>query len=250
MKEYLREVLKEEELVSRLVHTLPVGLVLAVASCADSTGPPQQPAEQDALGSIAGPGVAEVALQPIRYDARMVSREGEPLFHVMGLSAGGDLQLDTYELSFWAVKGQEATVGVNYVSNEQANGSFLSFTVPANGLYARADGALLSQGDSVEITVTIDPDQLLVRFQPAGLVFNQDAPAQLELWYEVADGDLDGDGDVDEADSAIQQNQLGLWYQQEAGTLWYPIVSSHDSGREWFKTHLYHFSGYVVSWEK
>ncbi|UCG85937.1 MAG: hypothetical protein JSW71_18820 [Gemmatimonadota bacterium] len=250
MKEYLREVLKEEELVSRLVHILPVGLVLALASCGDSTGPPHQLAERDALGSISGPGVTAAALQPIRYDARMITRGNEPLFHVMALSASGDPQLETYELSFWAVRGREVTVGVDYVNNDQESGSFLSFTVPANGLYGRPDGTLFSQGDSVEITVTIDPDQLLVKFLPAGLVFNQAAPAQLQLWYEVAGGDLDGDGNVDADDGDVQHDRLGLWYQQDAGTLWYPIVSSHDSGREWFKTHLYHFSGYVVSWDK
>ena len=80
MKEYLREVLKEEELVSRLVHILPVGLVLALASCGDSTGPPHQLAGRDALGSISGPGVTAAALQPIRYDARMITRGNERIF--------------------------------------------------------------------------------------------------------------------------------------------------------------------------
>lgn len=250
MKEYLRDVLNEEEVVSRLVHILPAGLVLAVLSCADSTGPPQYVADQHALGSISGPGVAELDLQPIRYDARMVPRDAEPLFHKVALSASGDPQLETSELSFWAVRGKEVTVGVDYVTDEERQGSFLSFTIPANGLHSRPDGTLFSQGDSVRITVTIDPDQLLVKFLPAGLAFNQAAPAQLELWYEVVGGDLDGDGDVDQEDSTVQQSRLGLWYQQESGMLWYPIVSSHDAGREWFKTNLYHFSGYVVSWDK
>lgn len=236
--------------MSRLIRIPLVGLVLVVASCADSTGPPHRLDDQLALGSVSGPGVAGAALQPIRYNARMVAPKGELLFQEVALSASGNPQLETYELSFWAVRGREVTVGVDYVSNELGTGSFLSFTVPASGLYSRPDGTLFAQGDSVEIKVTIDPDQLLVRFEPAGLAFNQAAPAQLELWYAVAGGDLDSDGDVDSEDSAVQQNRLGLWYQQDEGKLWYPIVSSHDSGLEWFKTHLHHFSGYVVSWER
>lgn len=236
--------------MSRLVHVLPVGLVLAVASCADGTGPPVAPSNEDGLGSISGPGVADAALQPIRHAARIITPNGEPLFHKVSFSSVGGPALETYELSFWAVYGRETEADIRYASQEQKDGSFLSFKLPAFGLDKRPDGTPIALGDSVRITISVDPSQLLVRFQPAGLVFNPSAPAQLEMWYGVAEGDLDGDGDIDQDDVAIRDNRLGMWYQQDEQYLWYPIVSLHDANQEWFKTHLFHFSGYVVSWDK
>jgi len=241
---------KKEDTVFRLVHLLPIGLVLAAASCADSTGPPNDAWPQDGLGAIVGPGVADDALQPLRHKVRMVTPDGEPLFHVTSLASSSGPRLEAYELSFWAVRGREAKVSIDYVGDGQEAGAFLSFRVPADGLERRPDGSHMAWGDSVQITLSIDPTRLLVRYQPAGLVFNPTAPAELEMWYGAVRGDLDGDGDVDEADALIQQGRLGIWYRQKAGQLWYPISSMHDTGREWFKTYLFHFSGYVVSWDK
>jgi hypothetical protein len=226
--------------------------VLAVVSCADGTGPPVAPSNQHGLGSISGPGVAAAALQPIRHAARMGTPDGEPLFHNVSFSSSsaGGPELDTYGLSFWAVYGRETEADIRYASQGQEDGSFLSFKLGAFGLHKRPDGTPIAFGDSVRITISVDPSQLLVRFQPAGLVFNPLAPAQLEMWYGAAGGDLDGDGDADQDDVAIRDNRLGMWYQQDEQYLWYPIVSLHDANQAWFKTHLFHFSGYVVSWDK
>jgi len=180
----------------------------------------------------------------------MVTPDGEPLFHNVSFSSSsaGGPELETYELSFWAVYSRETKADIRYASQGQEDGSFLSFTLPAFGLHKRPDGTATASGDSVRITISVDPTQLLVRFQPAGLVFNPWAPAQLEMWYGAAAGDLDGDGDTDQDDVVIQDNRLGMWYQQDGQHLWHPIVSLHDANQEWFKTHLFHFSGYVVSW--
>jgi len=180
----------------------------------------------------------------------MVTPDGEPLFHVTALSSTGEPQLKTYELSFWAVRGRETKVDIDYLGDAQQTGALLTFRLPSHGLERRPDGSRIAWGDSVEITIDIDPATLLVRFQPSGLRFNRWAPAQLEMWYGAAGGDLDSDGVVGASDSSIRQTRLGLYYQQESGQLWYPISSMHDTGREWFKTYLYHFSGYVVSWDK
>jgi hypothetical protein len=222
--------------------------MLAVAACADGTGPPVAPSDQTDLGSISGPGVPDAALHPIRHAARIVTRDGEPLFHKVSLSSSGGPELETYELSVWAVRGLESAAEIRYAGQEQGDGPFLSFRVPAFGLHKRPDGTRVAFGDSVQITISVDPSQLLVRFHPAGLVFNPFAPAELEMWYSAAGGDLDGDGDADQDDVSIQNTRLGMWYQQDEQHLWHPIVSSHDTSQEWFKTHLFHFSGYVISW--
>ncbi len=239
--------------MSRLVHLVPLGLALAIASCADSTGPPRDvspPDNQDGLGSISSLGVEAAALQPVRHSMRLITPEGDPLFHVMSLSASGAPPLQAYEMSFWAVFGETASATINYQTDGNETARFLSITVPPDGLYRRPDGTQITQGDSVLITVSVDAEQLLVRFAPSGLVFNPAAPAQLEMLYSAAQGDIDGDGDADADDGVIAETRLGLWFQQEVGDLWYSITSLHEPDDEWFKTYLYHFSGYVVSWEK
>ncbi|UCD25110.1 MAG: hypothetical protein JSW51_04075 [Gemmatimonadota bacterium] len=241
---------RREENVFRLVHLLPVGLVLAIASCSDGTGPPADVRPQDGLGTIIGPGVADVGLQVLRHNVKVVTPGGEPLFHVMSASSVGGPSLETYQLSFWAVRGTAAEVHINYLSDDQQSGEFLTFRVPSGALERKPDGSTIAWGDSVQITLSVDPNTLLVRFQPSGLVFSAMEPAQLEMWYGATEGDLDNDGDVDPDDTSIQQARLGIYYQQESGDLWYPISSMHDTGQEWFKTHLFHFSGYAVSWEK
>jgi hypothetical protein len=239
--------------VSRLVHLLPLGLMLAITSCADSTGPPHEalpPDIQDGLGTISSLGVEAAALQPVRHNMRLITPEGEPLVQRASPSASGMPPLETYEIAFWAVSGETATANIDYLTESNEAAPFLAITVPANGLDRRPDGTSIAAGDSVLITISIDATQMLVRFSPSGLVFNPSAPAQLELVYSGAQGDLDGDGDVDADDSVIEQTELGLWFQQDVGDLWYSITSLHEPANEWFKTNLYHFSGYVVSWEK
>jgi hypothetical protein len=181
---------------------------------------------------------------------RLVTPEGDPLFHRVSLSASGLPPLEAYELSFWAVSGQAATAHINYLTENNEVARYLTIFVPPSGLYRRPDGATIAHGDSLLITVSIDPAQLLVRFEPSGLVFNPSAPAQLEMLYGGAEGDLDGDGDVDADDGLIGETKLGLWFQQDVGDLWYSMTSLHEPDDQWFNTYLFHFSGYVVSWEK
>lgn len=237
----------------RLVHLLPLGLVLAITSCADSTGPPHDalpPDLQDGLGTISSLGVEAAALQPVRHSMRLITPDGEPLVQRASPAGTGMPRLESYEIAFWAVYGETVTANIDYLTESNEAAPFLTITVPANGLDRLPDGTSIIAGDSVLITVSIDASQMLVRFAPSGLVFNPSAPAQLELVYAAAQGDLDGDGDVDADDRAIAETRLGLWFQQDVGDLWYSITSLHEPANEWFKTNLYHFSGYVVSWEK
>jgi hypothetical protein len=239
--------------VSRLVHLLPLGLVLAITSCADSTGPPHEvlpPDIQDGLGSISNLGVEAAALQPVKHSMRLITAEGDPLVRKASLSTSGVPPLEAYETSFWAAYGETATANIDYLTDNNETARFLTITIPPTGLHRKPDGTSIAEGDSVLITVSVDASLLLVRFAPSGLVFNPSAPAQLEVLYSGAGGDLDGDGDVDADDSTIEQTRLGLWFQQDAGDLWYSITSLHEPANKWFKTYLYHFSGYVVSWDK
>jgi hypothetical protein len=60
--------------------------------------------------------------------------------------------LETHRREFWAVRGEEVSVGINYTNGSE----FLRFTVPAGGLQNRPDGARFEYGDSVLISIQID----------------------------------------------------------------------------------------------
>ncbi len=221
--------------MSRIAPILCCGAAVMLLSCSDGTGPPDFQ-DQPSLGAIAGPGVSGSQLHPLSHRMHVVTSDSEHPFQQLLLKAASSEPQENATMGFWAVRGQERTFEIGYQSDgDTTTSEFLRFHIPAAGLLWRPDGTALAFGDSILITATVDPSEFHIEFGPEGLVFNSQAPAQLELWYTAADSD-------------VPQSQLGLWYQQEAGTLWYPIVSVHELDRKWFKTFLFHFSGYVISW--
>lgn len=223
--------------MSRIGRILPLGVALVLASCADGTGPPLQPDEHP-LGSVIGPGVSAAELHPLKHRMSMVLPGDMPVFHVVAQSADEAPQLDAYELSFCAKHGELRDVVVNYVDdNGTGTGRFLHFTVPPTALLTRPDGTPFTSGDSVLISLSINQSEVIVEFGPSGLVFDENTPAVLEMWYDGADDDDQG-----------SQEQLGIWHQQDAGELWFPIESAHNTEQKRLKTHVFHFSTYAVSW--
>jgi hypothetical protein len=103
-----------------------------------------------------------------------------------------------------------------------------------------------AEGDSVLVTVTIDTTKVGVTFEPAGLQFGE--LAYLQLWYGGADGDLNGDGAIDETDSYIETELLGMWYREGTDGEWEPIPAIHVLEEKLFYVELPHFSEYAVSW--
>jgi len=114
-------------------------------------------------------------------------------------------------------------------------------------LVAGAGGVPLDRGDSVRITLTIDTVLFNVDFQPSGVVFSKSSPAQLAIWYENANPDLNGDGDVDAVDEALKQ-QLAIWYKGSKADPWRQLWSKNDATQELVTAALYHFSQYAVAW--
>jgi len=205
-------------------HRSLIALALLAAGCSDKIGgpvAPGQPLAQEWVNSSSIPTLQQSPTAP---------------------------PLETYQISYWAHVWKASTVTVNYQPAwEGAAGQpFLSFTIPTKGLSALGDGTLLNKGDSVQITLTIDPVDFSVDFQPSGLVFSPAYPAYLTLWYENANPDLDGNGVVDGNDQTLMQ-QL-TFYCQTAWLPWMKIPSRHDSAQPSISTVLYHFSQYAVSW--
>ena len=156
--------------------------------------------------------------------------------------------LETYKVSFWAYKGKASTVTVNYqpAVGEWVSEPFLRFDIPKNGLVAGANGVRLRKGDSVWVTLAIDSLDFAVVFKPSGVLFSTKFPANLTIWYENADPDLNGDGVVNGKDAQLER-QLAIWYHA-AKTRWSQLSSDNDIMQLSVSTALYHFSEYAVSW--
>ena len=207
-------------------------IVVGLVGCRDFMAPPTGPATARAPRSAS----ADWAYQP-----------STPVdVHMLRQSQTAPL-LETYEASFWAVDGEASGVTVNYLpaAGEVVGQPFLRFDIPKNALATRPGGDRMHRGDSVLVTVTIDPVTFAVAFQPSGVWFSNGTPAQLTIWYENADPDYNGDGVVDDVDQLLQQ-QIAVWCHGR--TYWVPMNSANDPTLPSVSTALYHFSEYAVSW--
>lgn len=216
---------------------IPLALALLAARCSDRITPP----------------TTAVALPHfLRW-----SGGAAPQFTATGAVAGrtgggalraslvGGLSLNQYTASFWAVRGQERSVQINYLSaTGDTSWQFLRLTT-TDPAWVPGLGEL-APGDSVLITVSVDPSDIRVSLEPTGLVFGD--PAQLQISYSGADGDLNGDGVVDDADAYIESQLLGLWYREGTDAAWEPIPAVQSLADKSFIAALPHFCEYAVSW--
>jgi len=202
---------------------IPLALAL-LAACSDQVGP-----------SSAAPGL----------NAQRVPRSS---IRILQQSATAPA-LASYRVAFWAYVGQSSLVTVRYQpsAGQVVGDPFLRFEIPRNGLVAGASGMPLRRGDSVAITLTIDPGTFLVDFQPSGVMFFPSAPARLALWYGNANLDLNGNGVLDGNDRTLM-DQLAIWYHLSPSASWFKQLSKNDPAQTLVGTELYHFSEYAVSW--
>ena len=157
--------------------------------------------------------------------------------------------LEDYRVSFWAFVGKASTVRVRYQAAAGASlgGSFLRFAIPKQGLATDASGMRLKRGDSVHITLTIDPVSFDVHFKPSGVSFSKSWPAALTLWYGNANADLNADDVVDATDQTLAKH-LAVWSQTRKTQPWLKLASNNNTSRQFVAARLYHFSEYAVCW--
>jgi hypothetical protein len=221
---------------------LPLALALFAARCSDPIGAPPTAVPQQ-------PAAAPHFLRWAGTSSPQFSASGAISAPVTdgGLLANLTpwLSLQQYTASFWAVRGQQRSVQINYLSSTgDTSAQFLRFTT-GDPAYVPGVGNLAA-GDSVLITVTIDPYSIKVSLQPTGLLFGD--PAQLQISYGGAGGDLNGDGVVDAADAYIESQLLGLWYREGTDSAWARIPAVQSLSDKSFTSALPHFSEYAVSW--
>jgi len=208
-------------------------LALSVARCAD------QPTAVKAAAAPAAPQALRWAQAPqftARLDAR-ARRSG-----TMALTP--PLSLDQYQVSFWAVRGESRSVQINYSSSiDSETHPFLLLTT-TDPQFVPGVGEL-AMGDSVLITVTVDTSKIGVTLEPTGLQFGE--PAQMNIWYGGAGGDLNGDGVADSTDSKIEAMLLGLWTREDESDPWTKLGASQSLDEKSFTYALPHFCEYEIA---
>jgi hypothetical protein len=205
---------------------IALALALTYVACRDTAGPVTEPV-------MPGP---------------QLSRIPAPASRIIQQSPSAP-PLEAYRVSFWAVVGKASTVRVRYLAGagESLGHPFLRFEIPKQGLETSADGTRLKRGDSVHITLTIDPVSFSVHFKPSGVSFSRSWPAALTLWYGNANPDLNADHVEDETDQTLAQ-QLAVWTQTRKKEPWLKLASKNNTRRQFVAAPLYHFSEYAVCW--
>jgi hypothetical protein len=153
--------------------------------------------------------------------------------------------LDQFQVRFTAVRGQTSSVQINYQGPAgSAAQPFLRLDV-TDPVFVPGRGDL-SPGDSVTMTVTVDPVNVLVNLEPSGIRFGQ--PAALSMWYGGAGGDLNGDGVVDRADADIESGPLTIWCLENPGDPWWAMSTVRSTLDRTLIVDLQHFSNYAVAY--
>ena len=163
--------------------------------------------------------------------------------HFLQLSASAPA-LQATTISFYAKKGEDREARIQFQNGED----YLRFRVFGNSLLQRPDGSAFAQGDSILITITVtDPKKLQADFQPAGLKFSSSAPARLQFEFGECQGDINGDGVVDAADTALLP-LISTWRQETAADPWVKVTSTIETNISEVQAFITGFTGYALAY--
>ena len=161
--------------------------------------------------------------------------------------APGAPQFADTTVQFYAKRGEDREIRIRYAVAGDLE-EFVRFRVRPEALVAYPDGRPIAVGDSVLITLRIvDFARLIVEFQPTGLRFSTERPAELKFKYNHTSRDLDGDGDVD-ADDARAETLLAIWRQEAPGQPWVRLSSSIEFDIDEIEAEITTFSGYALAY--
>ena len=162
-----------------------------------------------------------------------------------GILQSPPLSLDQYSVTFWAVRGEARSVRINYKDVDGGTEHPFLLLTTTDPAFVPELGTL-PEGDSVLVTVAVSTTTLGVSLEPTGLQFG--TPAQMQIWYGGAGGDLNGDGLVDSTDAYLETKLLGLWYREGTVTPWTQIPAIQSLADKSFTSALPHFSEYELSY--
>ncbi len=186
---------------------------------------------------------AACAEAPTSPDASQGERaSGVPPDELAFVRFAPDVKVPT-EGSFWAVRGQDRRLTLDFVGSDEA---FLRFRVDKETLLSRPDGTPFADGDSVLITVHVDPARFVFDFQPSGLVFDRKRPAELRVFFAHADPDYNDDGVRDDDDVALESH-LRLWKRERPDDGWLPLHTDLSVEINEVKADVTGFTGFALA---
>src|SRR5687768_17863597 len=99
------------------------------------------------------------------------------------LEAG--VTIPTRDTSFVVTAGEEIRVELRTdpEPGDEDGQEFFEFELDEASLLRRPDGTLFQPGDTITIHVSIPGDEFIAYFEPSGLVFDPDEPAELKWSY-------------------------------------------------------------------
>jgi hypothetical protein len=147
--------------------------------------------------------------------------------------AAGAPPLETYDTSFVVTVGKLSGF---YICFANTTTTFLYVTIPKDAQFFDAAGNPLPRGDTVRISVQIDPVYASIQFGPHGSLFlGARGPALLQVNYDFLD--FGGRAPTD----------THILYQPESGSTWTTLATQVDVDKKWLVASIYHFSNYAVA---
>ncbi len=168
-----------------------------------------------------------------------------PLFVQYSDDVAGLVPVDT---GFWAVRGEKRELRLSFrqSSGPGSGEEFLRFTVEDKSLLRYPDGRLVQDGDSVFISVHVDPATYAFRFEPSGLKFSTSDPAELRIRYFHHDADVNHDGHVDGTDATLEL-RLRIWQQELTTDPWFALASHNKHSDDEIEADVRGFTGFALA---
>lgn len=158
----------------------------------------------------------------------------------------------------WFVKdpaGEDKEIALKFPESgnlaDCASGStedFLRLKIAKLSLYRRPDSTLISNGDSVFISVKwVGNDSILFELKPSGLQFSLSDPAKLKIEYGEAGPDLNDDNVVDGEDDAVE-HRLDIWRQERPGDDYFRVGTGKIEDSNEIEAELNGFSRFAIAY--
>ena len=165
---------------------------------------------------------------------------GEPTFYRFDATAFAHAPR---EAGFWAVKGERRQLVLRYTDT---NSEFMRFDVGGESLSRRPDGTVIQDGDSVFISVRVDPaGDMIFRFSPSGLKFESSDPARLIVNYARSNPDINRNGSVG-LDDVLAELTAAIWKQELPLLPWLKLPTLNLSG-DIARTDVHDFTGFGMA---
>ncbi len=162
--------------------------------------------------------------------------------------AGTATPLESSVVTFWAVNGEDREGRVFFLDQQGQRGDeFVRLRVDATSLFRLPTGQSIAPGDSVLITIMVDPSRLVVTLLPSGLVFSSSRPAELRIRYDKANLDYNDDGTVDSEDDDAEA-RFAIWRQSLPGQPFVRLGSVRFDDDKRVEANLTEFSRYAISY--